>query len=319
MDNISILPNPFKILEEQIAKKRSLNDKCDNCYDDNCKIKNYNDENKKEGFNNLNKIKTIEGLGKTDREKSAKVLGFAILVSLISVFMYYLIIYVKFNYKNISEQLGETINNKDTFINEYSNIINSLNSNLKNKNLMLLFIFMFASSFAAFDYSLVYDYPIGEFLLLSLPLSLPIGFIMFVLSKLPAIIDFFENTVGYLVPCKNLNLYMESDTFASIINKNPDDVRINFNPLITLFNLENLARKFIEIRQDTKHENNNTDKNNDNKYSSDFFLRYNKDDNKKKLFTHLCECVIKKRIIGNATWLALTPFVTIGILKGINV
>jgi len=142
-----------------------------------------------------------------------------------------------------------------------------------------------------------------------------IGSIMFGLSKSTAIIDFFENTFGYLfliISGLNLNMYMRSDNFESIINNNPEKASISFNPLITLFNMENFAEQFTQIRfiDDTKDTN---------KPSSDFFAYFEPGESKDTFFKYLLEKVKQKRIIGNSIWLLLTTFFTIGIMKGTNV
>ena len=144
-----------------------------------------------------------------------------------------------------------------------------------------------------------------------------IGFIMFVLSKSTAIIDFFENTFGYLLisPWLNLNMYMKSDNFQSTIDENPNNVSINFNPLITLFNVENLAEKFTQIRFIDNKDKDMKDK---DKPSSDFFAYYEPGENKSSFFNYLLKKVNQKRIVGNSIWLLLTTFFTIGIMKGLN-
>jgi hypothetical protein len=108
---------------------------------------------------------------------------------------------------------------------------------------------------------------------------------------------------------------MQSDNFESIMRKDPDKVSISFNPLITLFNIENFAEKFTQIRFQKNEETTDT-----NNQSSDFFAYYyEKGEGKGSFFNYLLKKVKMKRIIGNSIWLLLTTFFTIGIMKGTNV
>ena len=248
METISILPNPFKILEQQIAKKESLNDKCKNC-DDNDVTSNdvtsndvtSNDVtgNKKEGFNNLNNKKTIiEGAGKADNSISWWWLFMSLGVSI----MYYAIRSMYFIDVSLSY---DDDNNK--FIDNYMSELKKLNSKKFGLYVIMFVLFIGLSFLGAFialnqdEFNEWWRKPI------------PIGFIMFILSLSKTIIEFFENTFGYLLISLtglNLNMYMQSDNFQSSANNNSDTVSINFNPLITLFNLENFAEKFTQIRVD---------------------------------------------------------------------
>ena len=310
METISILPNPFKILEQQIAKKESLNDKCKNC-DDNDVTSNdvtsndvtSNDVtgNKKEGFNNLNNKKTIiEGAGKADNSISWWWLFMSLGVSI----MYYAIRSMYFIDVSLSY---DDDNNK--FIDNYMSELKKLNSKKFGLYVIMFVLFIGLSFLGAFialnqdEFNEWWRKPI------------PIGFIMFILSLSKTIIEFFENTFGYLLISLtglNLNMYMQSDNFQSIINNNPKHVSINFNPLITLFNLENFAEKFTQIRFDNNDKKGSTS-------TSDFFVSVEKDlNNRDKFINHLYKYVLQKRAYGESTWLLLTTFFTIGILKGTN-
>ena len=306
METISILPNPFKILEQQIAKKESLN-KCNNCQDnevENNEVENNEVENNKEGFYNLNnKKKIIEGAGKAENSISWFYLFIAIVVS-----SSYCFIGISINKNNITDLKNK---NTDDFINQYMTKLKEDKSIIAELPPLIFFLglfvgFSFLGAFIASDKD-EYNEWFGK--------PLTIGFIMFVLSKSTAIIDFFENTFGYLLisPWLNLNMYMKSDNFQSTIDQNPNNVSINFNPLITLFNVENLAEKFTQIRFIDDKNMKNKDK-----PSSDFFAYYEPDETPSSFFYYLLEKVNQKRIVGNSIWLLLTTFFTIGIMKGLN-
>ena len=314
METISILPNPFKILEQQIAKKESLNDKCKNC-DDNDVTSNdvtsndvtsndvtSNDVtgNKKEGFNNLNNKKTIiEGAGKADNSISWWWLFMSLGVSI----MYYAIRSMYFIDVSLSY---DDDNNK--FIDNYMSELKKLNSKKFGLYVIMFVLFIGLSFLGAFialnqdEFNEWWRKPI------------PIGFIMFILSLSKTIIEFFENTFGYLLISLtglNLNMYMQSDNFQSSANNNSDTVSINFNPLITLFNLENFAEKFTQIRVD-KGDSKSTS-------TTDFFISRDMETQQPQQFiSHLYDYVLKKRVLGESIWLLLTTFFTIGILKGTN-
>ena len=303
METISILPNPFKILEQQIAKKESLNNKCNSCVEN----ESNKDENREEGFSKLKGSETIkEGFKEDDKAQPWWFILLAIFVSI----AYGMIITPIIKIPNFEDIKGdENGSNNDIIKSNYKNYLSENNSG-KKMNVIAFIAFCLMSS-------------LGSIIAIELENKMwfvvLIGFIMFVLSKSTAIIDFFENTFGYLfliISGLNLNTYMRSDNFESIINQNSENASISFNPLITLFNMENFAEKFTQIRfiDDTK------DKDKD-KPSSDFFAYFEKDQDQTKgsFFKYLLEKVKQKRIIGNSIWLLLTTFFTIGILKGTNV
>ena len=297
MENISILPNPFKILEQQIAKKESLNNKCISCVEND----NDKDENNEDGFTNLKGSQSIKEGFKED-DKLLPWWVFILIAIFVSIF-YGLISRTIIKIPNF-EDIKDDDNTK--MISKYKEYLSENNSSKKMNLFVLLFIGM---SYLGALIAIEHENKMGFVVL--------IGFIMFVLSKSTAIIDFFENTFGYLfliISGLNLNTYMRSDNFESIINQNPDNASISFNPLITLFNMENFAEKFTQIRfiDDSK------DKNKD-KSSSDFFAYFEPGESKHTFFKYLLEKVKQKRIIGNSIWLLLTTFFTIGIMKGTNV
>ena len=294
MENISILPNPFKILEEQIAKKESLNNKCNSCVEN----ESNKDENNEDGFTNLKGSQSIkEGFNSDEKPKPWW------LIPLIGVPIYGMLSIRLIKIPKFENIQGDGTPNN--IIDGYKKLL-SENDSSKKMNSFACFAFVLMSYLGGVI-AIEHKNKMGFVVL--------IGFIMFGLSKSTAIIDFFENTFGYLfliISGLNLNMYMRSDNFESIINKNP--VSISFNPLITLFNIENFAEKFTHIRLiDDK----TTDT---NKQSSDFFAYYNhQGETKGSFFNYLLEKVKLKRIIGDSIWLLLTTFFTIGIMKGTNV
>ena len=301
MENISILPNPFKILEQQIAKKESLNNKCSSCVEN----ESNKDENNEDGFTNLKGSQSIkEGFKEDDKSQPWWFIMVAIAVSI----FYGIISTTIIKIPNFDELTKDGVEN-NKIISNYKNYFQINNSSIKMNGIALvLFLLM---SYLGGLIAIEPENKMGFVVL--------IGFIMFVLSKSTAIIDFFENTFGYLfliISGLNLNMYMRSDNFESIINQHPENASISFNPLITLFNMENFAEKFKQIRfiNDPNAENKD-------KPSSDFFAYFEKDQDQTKgsFFKYLLEKVKQKRIIGNSIWLLLTTFFTIGIMKGTNV
>lgn len=297
MENISILPNPFKILEQQIAKKESLNNKCSSCVEND----NDKDENNEDGFTNLKGSQSIkEGFKEDDKSESWWLILVAILVSIFYGMISRTIIKIP-NFEDIKHD------NNTEIISKYKEYLSKNNSSIR-MNVIVLILFIGMAACGGFI-AIEHENKMGFVVL--------IGFIMFVLSKSTAIIDFFENTFGYLfliISGLNLNMYMRSDNFESIINQHPENASISFNPLITLFNMENFAEKFTQIRfiDDPKTENKD-------KPSSDFFAYFEPGKSKDTFFKYLLEKVKQKRIIGNSIWLLLTTFFTIGIMKGTNV
>ena len=297
MENISILPNPFKILEQQIAKKESLNNKCNSCVEN----ESEKDAKNENSFSNLKGSQSIkEGFKEDDKSESW---GFILLAIFASI------VYGRINTTIIKMPNFEDIKdaNNTGMISKYKKYLFENNSS-KKMNGIALFFFLSMAACGGFI-AIEPENKMGFVVL--------IGFIMFVLSKSTAIIDFFENTFGYLfliISGLNLNMYMRSDNFESIINQHPENASISFNPLITLFNMENFAEKFTQIRfiDDPKTENKD-------KPSSDFFAYFEPGESKDTFFKYLLEKVKQKRIIGNSIWLLLTTFFTIGIMKGTNV
>ncbi len=305
MTDISILPNPFKMLDLEREKRLKSDEKCNSCEDD-----------KKEGFNNLKKDKpVVEGL--TTQEGTITFFSVLFGASLLAVFI------INFSYlgvykmcKNDLETNLESGDLETTYGDEF---ISYLIRNNKSKHLIYLLAFV---SFSAIAYCLnLEDEVLKDYN--NIGLIFGIGFIMYSLKFIPAIIEFFENTIGYLLlhipgwgnwAPLNLNLLMQSDNFKGMVDNN-EDVSINFNKLITLFNIENLGEKFSRIRMDKKDEV-------DKKNTSDFFVSFNANQNEPNtpfdFFEYLLKMCIKKRAYGETSWLIITTLLTAGIFKSMK-
>ena len=296
MEHNTILPNPFKILEQQIAKKESLNNKCNSC------VENDNDkvENNEDGFTNLKGSQSIKEGFKEDKSQAWWLfILLAIAVSSASAYGMISTTIIKIpNFEDIKDD------DNTEMISKYKNYLSENKFSIKMNG--IVFVAFLLMSYLGALIAIEHENKMGFVVL--------IGFIMFVLSKSTAIIDFFENTFGYLLISPGLNMRMRSDNFESIINNNPEKASISFNPLITLFNMENFAEQFMQIRFIDDPEDKNKDK-----PSSDFFAYYEAGESKETFFKYLLEKVKQKRIIGNSIWLLLTTFFTIGIMKGTNV
>ena len=306
METISILPNPFKILEQQIAKKESLNNKCNSCVEN----ESNKDENREEGFSKLKGSETIkEGFKEDDKAQPWWFILPAIFVSI----AYGMISTAIIKIPNFEDIKGDENGSNNDIINNYQKGLSENNSG-KKMNVIAFIAFCLMSSLGSII-AIELENKMGFVVLIGfIMFVLSKSTIMFVLSKSTAIIDFFENTFGYLLISPGLNMHMRSDNFESIINQNPENASISFNPLITLFNMENFAEKFTQIRFIDDPEDKNKDK-----PSSDFFAYYEAGESKETFFKYLLEKVKQKRIIGNSIWLLLTTFFTIGIMKGTNV
>ena len=310
MTDISILPNPFKMLDLEREKRLKSDEKCNSCEDD-----------KKEGFNNLKKDKpVVEGLS---TEFGSFISFFLVLLGSSGLASFainktYLGVYKKCKY-DLENKL-ESGNSEETYKEAYKDaFVEQLIGNNKLTHLKNLLTFV---GFSAIAYCLNLEDEVlkdhkNKFLIVG------VGFMMYALKFIPAIIEFFENTIGYAllhIPWwlgntpLNLNLYMQSDNFKGMVDNN-EDVSINFNKLITLFNIENLGEKFSRIRMDKKDEV-------DKKNTSDFFVSFNANQNEPNtqfdFFEYLLKMCIKKRTYGETSWLIITTLLTAGIFKSMK-
>lgn len=305
MTDISILPNPFKMLDLEREKRLQSDEKCNSCEDD-----------KKEGFNNLKKDKpVVEGL--TTQEGTITFFSVLFGASLLAVFI------INFSYlgvyKMCKNELETDLESGDLETTYGDKFITHLIRNNKSMHLKYLLAFV---GFSAIAYCLnLEDEVLKDYN--NIGLIFGVGFIMYSLKFIPAIIEFFENTIGYLLlhipgwfgnTPLNLNLWMQSDNFKGMVDKN-EGVSINFNKLITLFNIENLGEKFSQIRMDKKDE---TDKKN----TSDFFVSFKEDKDvtttQFDFFEYLLKMCIKKRAYGETSWLIITTLLTVGIFKSMK-
>jgi hypothetical protein len=295
MPDIPILPNPFKMLDLEREKRMKVTDnKCNSCED---KIK--------EGFNTLKKNKTItEGMNQdNDIWLFVSVLSGVSIILLLSgafrigslvritsslkvkvptmQYLLHLLVFIGFAY--ISLLLDQKNNNED----KYDKV---------NAVLFRPYIWM----------------------------PIMVGFVMFVVKLLsenfskPGLIDYFENTVGHFIFWTTtfndggLNKWIRSDNFEALATHNKE-LTNNFNPLMSIFNLENFEEKIEGMRIDDVEQD---DKNN----SSDFFIylkHWDGDKTKLDFVNYIKDKVIIKRVTGEVALLIITTIMTTGILKSI--
>jgi len=272
MENLSILPNPFKILDLQREKQKDKDEACNSCND----RKEDEDEDEDEE-------KKIEGFNADDVMPPPAAGGSMALIVILYCFVKF------FMYGSLNLAADQ----------DYQSAIDKFKKNHIGSHLVE-FIFFIVVSIAGF-LTVGSSYYIWGILL---------GFIMLTFKFIPEFVEFFENTIGYLwliLTGMNLNIHMESDNFKSSIN-NSDNISINFNPLITIFNIENLGEKYKTIRIDNEEENNNNN-------STDFFVSYKPeaDNDSGDFFQYLLEKVKGKRIIGEASVLLLSGLFAMGL------
>jgi len=298
MSDIPLLPNPFKMLDLEREKKMKLmDDKCNSCDDD-----------KKEGFNNLKKDKPIiEGMEQT--AEGWTFAGVLICGALIMV----LIIWVTFRNKSKENIIG--------FYSEYYV-----------KFIMLVFFIGFA-----FISLFLHTNDLGNTTnnaerinnKLGLPYTVPlfVGGIMYLLrvvpwtGDVPALIGYFENTVGHFwflvfsLWNEGLNKWIRSDNFEALTAHNSDNVTSDFNPLMSIINLNNYEEIIKQMRFDG-----DTNQNNENGDTSDFFVTLNHIDGQKtkeEFIEYIKKQVIMKRACGEVTLLILTTLISTGILQSV--
>ena len=147
-----------------------------------------------------------------------------------------------------------------------------------------------------------------------------VGASVFILKFAPSVIVFFENSFGYffvnLFSSLNLTLSLQNERFKG------GSATIKLNQLLTLFDVENLGKKFNQIGlhdDKSKPVNDGTllavfniddvskdDKSKDGK---------SKDDKIYEFFERLLNASIMKRAIGETTMLVFTTLITISIFK----
>lgn len=290
MSDIPILPNPFKMLDLEREKKMKLtDDKCNSC----------NDE-KKEGFNNLKKDKPIvEGL---ELEQDVEGLVFAVALSLACAVVF-IFIKMKLIPTDIIKNFGWA----------YFNI---------NKKMM----FGLLCVFIAFAYiALALHTRDNEFWEKKYWIPVVVGLIMFLLrfvpgtDDVPALIGYFENTVGHFMflifnSGAGLNKWIRSDNFETLINNGDGKVTKDFNPLMSRFNLNN----YEDIIGQMRFEDGTAQVDEEN--TSDFFVTLEHENGiktKEDFINYIRKKVIMKRTYGEVTLLIITTLISTGILQSV--
>jgi hypothetical protein len=137
-----------------------------------------------------------------------------------------------------------------------------------------------------------------------------VGATVFILKFIPSIISFFENVFGYffmnIFGRININMSLQNDKFKD------GEANIKLNQLMTIFDVENLGKKFNQIGINGEPSKND----------GTLFVTFNENaskDNRKtstfEFFEGLLNASILKRAIGNTSMLLLTTFISIGMLK----
>jgi hypothetical protein len=277
---MSILPNPFKMLDLELEKRmKATGDKCNKCDD------------KKEGFNNLKKDKpVIEGF--TTTPTNLLFVGTLLVGSIIC----FIAIGFWFPIESIKD-----ISIKNTRNNLYM--------------LFLFILFPFISVILHTEDDNHQELKIFTKYWFHIPLF---GCLMFGLRFIPGLIGYFENTVGHLIflistlEDGGLNEWLRSDNFEALTTHNAE-ITTNFNPLMSLFNLENYDHIIDKMRIGI------VDKNKDN--TSDFYVSLVRKDGiktSKDFEDYINNKVITKRVSGEVTLLVITTLLSAGIIKSFN-
>jgi hypothetical protein len=280
MNDVPILPNPFKLLDMQRDKQSNI-EKCTSC------------DNNDDDSSDEEETKFVEGLEVNDpRMKVWVVVVFSIGVTVLGIIIW-LSAWLASNVWKNQDMIDfiKYINNNETGRKEaYQSILKSVN---RLSNLMILFIAGFSIGLGI----VVSDNKAAS--------SIIIGGISLFVMGLPQLATYFENTIGYFLiyPFLDLKVWMKSDNFDKMTNEdfnNGSIASINFNPLITLFSLENLPEAFEKMRF-------GTDVN--ERSRQDFFVALDNDkDNLKEkgdFFKYLFDYTLKKNIIGKCAWIGL--------------
>jgi len=301
MSDIPILPNPFKMLDLEREKKMKLtDDKCNSC-----------DDTKKEGFNNLKKDKPIiEGLEQT--AEGGVFAGALIVASVVFV--------VGINWYILGSKPEENINDI------YSKYV------VKIAMLVCFIVFAFISLSLHTNEFKKEEHITKNMKRINNKLGRPyvwipilVGLIMFLLrfvpgtDDVPALIGYFENTVGHFMflifnSGSGLNKWIRSDNFETLINNGDGKVTNDFNPLMSRFNLNN----YIDIIDQMRFEDGTAQVDEEN--TSDFFVTLEHENGiktKEDFINYIRKKVIMKRTYGEVTLLIITTLISTGILQSV--
>jgi hypothetical protein len=128
-----------------------------------------------------------------------------------------------------------------------------------------------------------------------------VGTILFILKFIPSIMSFSENVFGYFF----MNLFGSINLSLSLRNakfKN-SEVNIKLNQLMTIFNVENLGKKFIQFEmynEGTINSSGETKLENTSRF---------------EFFEHLLNTSIMKRSLGEVTLLVCTTLISVSLFK----
>jgi len=282
MSDISILPNPFKMLDLEREKRIKVTTaKCNKC-----------DDKKKEGFNNLNKDNQItEGL---KARNTTEYTSFFCVLSVISFVI-----------------LGVGVTSEIPIL---------IPQEFSTSKPMWHFVgFICYLGFASMA---LYIPGNADNIFMQFGIPFVVGLVVFCLRYFTGLIGYFENTVGHFM-CwiwtwrhGGLNKWIRSDNFEALVMHN-DEVTINFNPLMSLFNLENYEKNTKLMRIEGAGGDNSSNTTN----TSDFFLSI-KHEYGKEIITdfqkYIKSLVILKRMSGEVTLLVITALLSVGIFESIH-
>jgi len=245
---------------------------------------------------------------------------FGILILVIPLAVYFIKNVYEFPYKFFENDFKTILHRTDYNKEEFSDLYNEFKSILENNKLLnhkwILMLFI-GFAYMAFLVNLE-DVNLKEpakWIAASI-----VGASVFILKFAPSVIVFFENSVGYLF----VNLFSGLNLTLSLQNEgfNGGSATIKLNQLLTLFDVENLGKKFNQIGiydNDTKPLNNgnllavlNIDDVSKDGKSKD---GKSKDGKTYELFYSLLNASIMKRAIGETTMLVFTTLITISLFK----
>jgi len=301
MSDIPILPNPFKMLDLEREKKMKLtDDKCNSC----------NDE-KKEGFNNLKKDKPIvEGM---ELEQYEEGWMFAVVLFVASAAVFISSINSEWIINEIIEDINffkiSTIVVLICFI-LFAYIALALHTNESKKDEELTKNMEDKNNRLRHPYVWI---PIVVGLIMSLFRFVPKT------DDVPALIGYFENTVGHFMflifnSGAGLNKWIRSDNFETLINNGDGKVTKDFNPLMSIFNLNNYKKIIGKMR----FEDGTAQVDEEN--TSDFFVTLEHENGiktKEDFINYIRKKVIMKRTYGEVTLLIITTLISTGILQSV--